>query len=258
MTQVSIDNVDAGDSPRFETPTFDPRSAFATTLRSGEIALRERRQRLNRPSEPDTTQQVDVRAKNASPARHYAGSHVRPSLHVRPDGALGGDRTPRAPAAADRSGAAGRPRLRRVKHVSRARRSGAAADSPRCLAFRRRLHPRQRVAAGLEGAAVPDVVDRLREVGDRAFRRAEGEPTAPRSYQGDGGRGVNSHRGAPFGSRRVRSPAPHRTGQPAVFFHAAVDDGGARGLTGRRRRPTSSSRASRVSQVPPSRSSSLI
>ena len=71
MTQVSIDNMDAGDAPRFETPTFDPRSAFARTLRSGEIALRERRQRLNRPSEPDTTQQVDVRAKNASPARHY-------------------------------------------------------------------------------------------------------------------------------------------------------------------------------------------
>ena len=74
MTQVSIDHVDAGNSPRYETPTFDPRSAFATTLRSGEIALRERRQRQNRPSEPsepDTTQQVDVSAKNASPARHY-------------------------------------------------------------------------------------------------------------------------------------------------------------------------------------------
>jgi len=74
MTQVSIDNVDAGDSPRYETPTFDPRSAFATTLRAGEIALRERRQRQNRPSEPsgpDPTQQVDVSVKNASPARHY-------------------------------------------------------------------------------------------------------------------------------------------------------------------------------------------
>ena len=30
---------------RFETPTFDPRSAFARTLRGGEIARQERRQR---------------------------------------------------------------------------------------------------------------------------------------------------------------------------------------------------------------------
>jgi hypothetical protein len=31
---------------RYETPTFHPRSMFARTLRSGEIALLERRQRL--------------------------------------------------------------------------------------------------------------------------------------------------------------------------------------------------------------------
>ena len=30
---------------RYETPTFDPRSAFARTLRSGELARLERRQR---------------------------------------------------------------------------------------------------------------------------------------------------------------------------------------------------------------------
>lgn len=35
----------SGEERRFESPTFDPRSAFARTLRGGEVALRERRQR---------------------------------------------------------------------------------------------------------------------------------------------------------------------------------------------------------------------
>jgi hypothetical protein len=34
-------------SPRYETPTFDPRGAFAWTLRSGEIARREAERRRN-------------------------------------------------------------------------------------------------------------------------------------------------------------------------------------------------------------------
>ena len=36
--QVNSSNADPANSPRYETPTFDPRSAFAWTLRSGEIA----------------------------------------------------------------------------------------------------------------------------------------------------------------------------------------------------------------------------
>jgi hypothetical protein len=43
-------------SPRYETPTFDPRGVFSWTLRAGEIA---RRQRQPRP--PDASQ-LDVRA----------------------------------------------------------------------------------------------------------------------------------------------------------------------------------------------------
>jgi hypothetical protein len=34
-----------GEERHFETPTFDPRSAFARTLRGGEMARQERRQR---------------------------------------------------------------------------------------------------------------------------------------------------------------------------------------------------------------------
>ena len=34
-----------GEERRFETPTFDPRSAFARTLRGGEMERQERRQR---------------------------------------------------------------------------------------------------------------------------------------------------------------------------------------------------------------------
>jgi hypothetical protein len=35
----------SGEERHFESRTFDPRSAFARTLRAGEVALRERRQR---------------------------------------------------------------------------------------------------------------------------------------------------------------------------------------------------------------------
>ena len=40
-----------GEERRFETPTFDPRSAFAWTLRGGEMARRERR--LHSDARPD-------------------------------------------------------------------------------------------------------------------------------------------------------------------------------------------------------------
>jgi hypothetical protein len=39
-------------SARYETPTFDPRGAFAWTQRSAEIAARERQQRRQRLTDP--------------------------------------------------------------------------------------------------------------------------------------------------------------------------------------------------------------
>jgi len=56
VAQVNGNEMKVARSPRFETPTFDPRSAFSWTLRSGEIARLERRQRRNRlrdSSQPD-------------------------------------------------------------------------------------------------------------------------------------------------------------------------------------------------------------
>ena len=79
MTQVIDTDMDATPSQRYETPTFDPRSAFAWTLRSGEIARLERRQRQNRKLDPsslasneaDPARQVNGNEKNASRARRY-------------------------------------------------------------------------------------------------------------------------------------------------------------------------------------------
>jgi hypothetical protein len=79
MTQVNGNDMDTAHAPRYETPTFDPRSAFAWTLRSGEIARLARRQRQNRlpdqselaRSEPDMAQQVNGSEKNMSRARIY-------------------------------------------------------------------------------------------------------------------------------------------------------------------------------------------
>ena len=53
MTQVNGNDMDTAHSPRYETPTFDPRGAFAWTLRSGEIARLERQQRLLDPKQLD-------------------------------------------------------------------------------------------------------------------------------------------------------------------------------------------------------------
>ena len=79
MTQVNGNDMDTAHSPRYETPTFDPRGAFAWTLRSGEIARRERLQRQNRlpdpgelaSNEPAMAQQVNGNEKNTSRARRY-------------------------------------------------------------------------------------------------------------------------------------------------------------------------------------------
>jgi hypothetical protein len=42
-----------GTERHYETPTFDPRGAFARTLRGGEMARLERRRRLLDPERPD-------------------------------------------------------------------------------------------------------------------------------------------------------------------------------------------------------------
>ena len=44
MTQINGNDTDT--AQRYETPTFDPRGAFARTLRSGEIARRERERKI--------------------------------------------------------------------------------------------------------------------------------------------------------------------------------------------------------------------
>ena len=42
MTQLN--HIETADERHYQTPTFDPRSAFARTLRGGEMARQERRQ----------------------------------------------------------------------------------------------------------------------------------------------------------------------------------------------------------------------
>ena len=86
MTQVNSSNVDTANSRRYETPTFDPRSAFAWTLRSGEIARLERRRqnRLADPTalasnQPDVAQRVNGNEQITSPARRYES----PTFHPR-------------------------------------------------------------------------------------------------------------------------------------------------------------------------------
>jgi hypothetical protein len=81
MTQVDITSVDNGNSTRYQTPTFDPRCAFARTLRSGEIALLQLRQRQNEPAEPTEQEswQTDTVKQTAPPARRYE----TPTFHPR-------------------------------------------------------------------------------------------------------------------------------------------------------------------------------
>lgn len=62
-TEPEVAQVDHGEtivarSPQYETPTFDPRSAFSWTMRAGEMARIERQQRRSRLSDP---RQLDVR-----------------------------------------------------------------------------------------------------------------------------------------------------------------------------------------------------
>jgi hypothetical protein len=52
MEHVNGNEGDTVRSPRFETPTFDPRGAFAWTLRGGEIARQEARREAARRRAP--------------------------------------------------------------------------------------------------------------------------------------------------------------------------------------------------------------
>lgn len=77
MTQLN--DIDTGHEARYETPTFDPRGAFAWTLRSGEIALRQHRLeqgRLPRGDEltstaPDTARRVNGIVTDGPQIRSY-------------------------------------------------------------------------------------------------------------------------------------------------------------------------------------------
>ena len=53
MAQAESNDTDSAQSRRYETPTFDPRSAFARTLRSGEMARLERQRRLPAEKQAD-------------------------------------------------------------------------------------------------------------------------------------------------------------------------------------------------------------
>ena len=127
MAQVNGNDKDTAKEPRYETPTFDPRGAFAWTQRSGEIARRRHLQRENRlpdPSElasnePDMAQQVNGNEKNSSRARR----HETPTFD--PRGAFawtlrsGEIARLKSPAAAARSEADGRPRRHLLKNSLR-------------------------------------------------------------------------------------------------------------------------------------------
>lgn len=77
MAQIS--DVETGYEARYETPAFDPRCAFAWTLRSGENARRQRRQDEGRPAQleeltstsPAAARRVDGAGADGSPARRF-------------------------------------------------------------------------------------------------------------------------------------------------------------------------------------------
>jgi hypothetical protein len=77
MTQLS--DIDTAPEARYETPTFDPRGAFAWTLRSGEIALRQHRVEQGRPAQlaeitttaPDAARRVNGTVTDGSRAWSY-------------------------------------------------------------------------------------------------------------------------------------------------------------------------------------------
>jgi hypothetical protein len=76
---AQINDIDTGHEARYETPTFDPRGAFAWTLRSGEIALRQRRREQGRlphrdeltSTKPDAARRVNGTGTDRSAARRY-------------------------------------------------------------------------------------------------------------------------------------------------------------------------------------------
>jgi hypothetical protein len=48
-------DMNTAQSPRYETPTFDPRGVFSWTLRAGEIARLEAQRQRNEPRDPKTS-----------------------------------------------------------------------------------------------------------------------------------------------------------------------------------------------------------
>jgi hypothetical protein len=69
MTQVDVNDMNTAQPPRYETPVFDPRGAFARALRGGEMARLEREQRNGLP-------QGKVRESNESDVAHANGNVV--------------------------------------------------------------------------------------------------------------------------------------------------------------------------------------
>ena len=67
-----------GTERHYETPTFDPRGAFARTLRGGEMARLERRRRLFDQERPDALVCASWRllSKDAAPLLHNTESRV--------------------------------------------------------------------------------------------------------------------------------------------------------------------------------------
>lgn len=70
MTQ--IDDLETGEEARYETPAFDPRSAFAWTLRSGAIA---RRQRRPEPEAPSRGDEATGPTSDTAPLARETGAH---------------------------------------------------------------------------------------------------------------------------------------------------------------------------------------
>lgn len=66
---AQVNNMDTAHERRYETPTFEPRGAFARTLRGGEMARLGRLERQNGlpdPSEPAGNEPGDARRVNGT------------------------------------------------------------------------------------------------------------------------------------------------------------------------------------------------
>ena len=84
---AQVDDMDATQETQYETPTFDPRGAFARTLRGGETAALGRLQRQNErpdPSELAGTQPGDaVRVNGTRTSTQRPRRFETPTFHPR-------------------------------------------------------------------------------------------------------------------------------------------------------------------------------